>query len=147
MRYFGPYDTSRRPAPGGSTDYQAKALSALGDIEWCSAASPSSRAPPRGQRRGRRHGDLQHVSNVLGWPAGVIPFTRVRAGEGSQRPVNRDPHDVAARETERAAEGMPIGVQLAARPWRDHVALAAMAALEKEARGRDGYPATPVYLL
>ena len=30
----------------------------------------------------------------------------------------------------RSFEGLPIGVQLAARPWEDHVALAAAIALE-----------------
>jgi fatty acid amide hydrolase len=149
MRYFGPYDTDtywRRVE--ALMDYQAKALSELGDIDV--VLSPASPLPALRHGASAEVGVMgiySNVYNVLGWPAGVIPFTRVRAGEGSQRPVNRDPHDVAARETERAAEGMPIGVQLAARPWRDHVALAAMAALEREARGRDGYPATPVYLL
>jgi fatty acid amide hydrolase len=68
--------------------------------------------------------------NVLGWPAGVVPWTTVRASEESDRPVTRDPRDVTARETERGSVGLPIGVQIAAAPHRDHVALAAMRALE-----------------
>ena len=31
-----------------------------------------------------------------------------------------------ARESERASAGLPVAVQVIARPWRDHVALAAM---------------------
>jgi fatty acid amide hydrolase len=69
--------------------------------------------------------------NVLGYPAGVLPFTRVRAGEESDRPASKDPMDRAASESERGSAGLPIAVQLAARPWRDHLALAAMAALER----------------
>jgi fatty acid amide hydrolase len=55
----------------------------------------------------------------------------VRADEESDRPPSKDPCDVTARETERGSVGLPIGVQLAAAPGRDHVALAAMKAIEK----------------
>src|SRR5204863_2055337 len=68
--------------------------------------------------------------NVLGWPAGVVPVTRVREGEESDRPPSRDPMDQAALETERGSAGLPVGVQLAARPWREDLVLAAMAAVE-----------------
>jgi fatty acid amide hydrolase len=34
-------------------------------------------------------------------------------------------------------------VQVIARPWRDHVALAAMAKIEAEARKQPDYPARP----
>jgi fatty acid amide hydrolase len=69
--------------------------------------------------------------NVLGWPAGVLPWTRVREGEESDRPASRDKRDIAARETERGSAGLPIGIQIAAAPHRDHVALAVMQALEQ----------------
>ncbi len=67
--------------------------------------------------------------NVLGWPAGVVPFTTVRPGEESDRPASSDKADLTAQETERGSAGLPIGVQLAAPPHRDHVVLAAMKAL------------------
>jgi fatty acid amide hydrolase len=69
--------------------------------------------------------------NVLGYPAGVVPVTQVRPGEESDRPASRDVVDRAARATEDGSAGLPIGVQLAARPWREHLALAAMAAVER----------------
>jgi len=69
--------------------------------------------------------------NVLGWPAGVVPWTQVREGEESDRPITRDVGDRVARETERGSVGLPIGVQVAAAPQRDHVALAALRALEQ----------------
>ena len=76
-------------------------------------------------------GTYTTLFNVLGWPAGVVPFTHVRADEESDRPASRDPMDRAARETERGSAGLPIGVQVAARPWREDLVLAVMAALER----------------
>jgi fatty acid amide hydrolase len=69
--------------------------------------------------------------NVLGWPAGVSPGTTVRADEESQRAASRDKMDRAASETERGSAGLPVGVQVAARPWREDIVLAAMSALER----------------
>lgn len=83
------------------------------------------------------------LANVSGFPAGVVPVTRVRAGEESDRPASRDIVDRVARESERDSAGLPIAVQVIARPWRDHVALAAMAKIEAEARKQPDYPARP----
>jgi fatty acid amide hydrolase len=83
------------------------------------------------------------LANVSGFPAGVVPITRVRATEESDRPQSRDQVDKVARETERGSAGLPIAVQVIARPWRDHVALAAMAKIEAEAMKRPDYPAEP----
>jgi Asp-tRNA(Asn)/Glu-tRNA(Gln) amidotransferase A subunit family amidase len=49
----------------------------------------------------------------------------------------------AARAAEVGSAGLPIGVQVVARPWREHVALAAMQAIEEDARTRDDFPASP----
>ncbi len=83
------------------------------------------------------------VANVCGFPAGVVPITRVRPGEESDRPMSRDLIDRVARESERGSAGLPIAVQVIARPWRDHVALAAMAAIEAAARKSPDYPERP----
>ncbi|MFL5308014.1 MAG: amidase [Polyangia bacterium] len=86
-----------------------------------------------------RHGAAEEVVlggaytclyNVLGWPAGVVPLTRVRPDEESDRAPSKDPMDRAARETERGSAGLPIGVQVAAGPWREDLVLAAMSAIE-----------------
>ncbi len=82
-------------------------------------------------------------ANVTGFPAGIVPVTRVRRGEESDRPDSRDRVDRTARETERGSAGLPIAVQVIARPWQDHVALAAMARIEAEARRQPDYPARP----
>jgi len=81
------------------------------------------------------------LANVSGFPAGIVPVTRVRPGEESDRPVSRDMVERVARESERGSAGLPIAMQVIARPWRDHVALAAMAKTEAEARKRPDYPA------
>ena len=81
--------------------------------------------------------------NLLGYPAGVVPFTRVRAGEETGRAPSRDMVEQAAYTVEQDSVGLPVGVQVIARPWRDHVALAAMRAIEDAARARDGYPMLP----
>jgi len=83
------------------------------------------------------------LANVSGFPAGVVPVTRVRAGEESDRPDSRDKVERVAGETERGSAGLPVAVQVIARPWRDHVALAAMAKIEAEARKQPDYPAKP----
>lgn len=83
------------------------------------------------------------LANVSGFPAGVVPVTRVRPEEESDRPPSRDLVDRVARETEKGSVGLPIAVQVIARPWHDHVALAAMAAIETAARKRPDYPDRP----
>jgi len=75
--------------------------------------------------------------NLLGYPAGVVPVTRVQPGEESSRAISRDIVEKVARGVEQGSAGLPIGVQVVARPWQDHVALAAMAAIEKGVRARD----------
>jgi fatty acid amide hydrolase len=83
------------------------------------------------------------LAPVTGLPAGIVPATRVLPGEESDRPESRDQVERVARESERASAGLPIAVQVIARPWRDHVALAAMGAIEAVARTRRDYPARP----
>ena len=80
---------------------------------------------------------------VIGFPAGVVPVTRVRAGEESERKITRDVVEQVARDSERGSAGLPIAVQVIARPWRDHVALAAMMTIEAAARKQPDYPTRP----
>ncbi|MBI5279416.1 MAG: amidase [Burkholderiales bacterium] len=73
--------------------------------------------------------------NLLGYPAGVVPVTKVRAGEESRRAPSRDIVVKKARSVEQGSAGLPVGVQVVARPWDDHVALAAMACIESAVQG------------
>ena len=88
-------------------------------------------------------GGYTTLYNLLGYPAGVVPFTRVRPEEETERAPSRDLVVQAAYQVEQGSAGLPIGVQVIARPWRDHVALAAMRAIEDATRARDGYPMLP----
>ena len=76
--------------------------------------------------------------NVLGYPAGVVPVTRVQPGEESERRRSFDIVEAAARRCELGSAGLPIGVQIAARPWREHVALAAMRVVEQRTSRKIG---------
>jgi len=81
--------------------------------------------------------------NVLGMPAGSVAATRVRPGEETDRAKTRDQVDRAARKTEVGSAGLPVGVQVAARHWREDVVLAVMAVLEEEFSKRPDYPSRP----
>jgi Asp-tRNA(Asn)/Glu-tRNA(Gln) amidotransferase A subunit family amidase len=83
------------------------------------------------------------LANVTGFPAGVVPVTRVRSEEESDRRPSRDRVESVARDTERGSVGLPICVQVLARPWHDHVVLATMAAIETKARKQPDYPIRP----
>jgi fatty acid amide hydrolase len=60
--------------------------------------------------------------NLLGMPAGVAPVTRVRPGEehGRDAAATRPP---GARRAEAGSAGLPVAVQVAARPGDDEVVL------------------------
>jgi fatty acid amide hydrolase len=80
---------------------------------------------------------------MLNFPAGVVPVTRVRADEC----VRDNPRDLVERRAaaaESGATGLPVGVQVVARPWREDVALAVMAAVEAAAQQGTDFPVTPV---
>jgi fatty acid amide hydrolase len=88
-------------------------------------------------------GGYNVLYNVLGYPAGVLPVTRVRPGEDTPRRRSLDLMQRAARNAEIGSVGLPIGVQVVARPWREHVALAAMLAIEEAARAQADHPERP----
>jgi fatty acid amide hydrolase len=69
--------------------------------------------------------------NLLGWPAGVVAATRVRAGEDAGRRASRDQVERQAAAVDRGSVGLPVGVQIAALPWREDIVLAVMGALEE----------------
>jgi fatty acid amide hydrolase len=81
--------------------------------------------------------------NLLGMPAGAVPVTRVRNDEARPRAAGRDMVDRAAAEVERGSAGLPIGVQVVARHWREDLVLAVMAELERALCANPEYPALP----
>lgn len=84
---------------------------------------------------------------MLNFPAGVVPVTRVRPdettwsgpGDGQQRLIARRCSEVLS-----GAAGLPLGVQVIARPYREDVALSVMAAIEAAASQSADYPRTPI---
>ncbi len=83
------------------------------------------------------------IYNLLHMPGGVVPVTRVRHDEESDRPASRDRVEAMARRSEQNSAGLPLGVQIVGRHWREDVALALMAAVEAGVRANTGYPAMP----
>jgi fatty acid amide hydrolase len=81
------------------------------------------------------------LASLLGWPAGVVPLTCVRDDEQSAVTRGGDHMDRAAAAAEAGSGGLPIGVQIMARPFRDDVALALLEALEQAALSE---PRTPI---
>jgi len=88
-----------------------------------------------------RHGDTADMPlaesyamlfNLLGFPAGVAPVTRVSPDEESVRPVRLDLANRAARRSEAGSAGLPVGVQLAARPGGEELVLRVMRELERQ---------------
>jgi fatty acid amide hydrolase len=86
------------------------------------------------------------VFNATQFPAGVVPVTRVQPGETKRATTGRDAVAKRAARVDARSLGLPVGVQIAARPWRDHVALALMGAIEAEVTRDEAYPASPVPL-
>jgi fatty acid amide hydrolase len=110
---------------------------------WLSAASPTPALTHGASRHLSTAASATMLWNVLDFPAGVVAVTRVRQEEQTGRPSSRDPIDEAARQVDSGSAGLPVGVQVAARPWREDLVLGLMAALEEDLRGRPDYPVTP----
>lgn len=62
--------------------------------------------------------------NVLGFPAGIARISEVKTEEAVSRKAGLDLRDRAAAKTERLSAGLPLSVQIAARPWREDIVLA-----------------------
>jgi len=80
------------------------------------------------------------IYSLLGMPAGVVSFSRVRDDEASDRPRSFDLAERAAKQAEQGTAGLPVGVQVVARHWREDVALRVMSALEDRFRDTAEYP-------
>lgn len=83
------------------------------------------------------------IYNLLGMPGGVVPVTRVRPDETSDRAHSRDAVEKMALRVEQGSAGLPLGVQVVARHWRDDMVLALMSAIEARVRTQSDFPAWP----
>jgi fatty acid amide hydrolase len=124
-------------------DYRRRWAAAMDEAGIDAVLSPVCAVPAMGHGAGAdlsMPGVYSLVNNVLGYPAGVVPVTTVRPDEQDRRPPTKDRVLSAARRVDRESAGLPICVQVAARPWRDHVALAVMHAIQQRALAMPGYP-------
>ena len=75
--------------------------------------------------------------------AGAVAAGCVRAEEESDRAPSKDPVERTAAEVEKGSAGLPVGVQVVARHWREDIVLAVMSALESHFRTQADYPGQP----
>lgn len=83
------------------------------------------------------------IWNLLGMPAGVVAATRVRQDEESSRPASADRAEREAHRCEIGSAGLPVGVQVVARHWREDVMFRVMRLLEDHFRRSADYPLLP----
>jgi len=83
------------------------------------------------------------IFNLLGMPAGIVPVTRVLPSEEGQRRPTRDTSDKVAAKVDQGSSGLPIGVQVVARHWREDIVLALMGLIEASARKQPNFPLRP----
>jgi fatty acid amide hydrolase len=125
--------------------YRHRFLAALDAGPFDAIVCPPSGLPAlrHGAFNGTTAASYTYLYNLLGLPAGVVAATRVRPGEESDRGRSWDPVVRTARAVEAGSAGLPVGVQVVARPWREDVVLAVMAALEDHFGRQPDYPAYP----
>ncbi len=81
---------------------------------------------------------------LLNFPAGVVPVTRVTRDEVGRYPARADRIEKKVASIDERSVGLPVGVQVVAAPYREHVLLAVMRAIEAGVRDDEGYPRTPI---
>lgn len=125
--------------------YRDRFLAAMGQLDVLICPPYMTPALP--------HGDSEYLNaisayvqlyNVLGMPAGVVAASRVRPGEESDRQPSSDLAVKALLKAERGSAGLPVGVQVVGRFWREDQVLAVMEALEAHFRTQPDYPWTPL---
>ncbi len=87
-------------------------------------------------------GSSSMLFNLVQFPAGVLPVTRVSPSETERHALPNDRFERIAVQVEAQSEGLPIGVQVVSTPFRDEEVLAVMLLLER-ARPADAVPSTP----
>jgi|HigsolmetaGSP11D_1036233.scaffolds.fasta_scaffold01293_6 Asp-tRNA(Asn)/Glu-tRNA(Gln) amidotransferase A subunit family amidase len=86
-------------------------------------------------------GSYALLYNFLRMPAGVVSTSRVRARESRlPHPPSRDRSVQAAGRVNVESAGLPVGVQVAAPPWREDLVLLVMTCLEEQFRQTEEYP-------
>lgn len=72
--------------------------------------------------------------NVTGFPAGVATVSKVKRQEAVGRKMTADLAVRTASKIETNSAGLPLGVQIAARPWNEHIVIALIDKLHRNVR-------------
>lgn len=80
--------------------------------------------------------------NVAQFPAGVVAVTRARSSE-TDRTRPRDRMEKRAAAVDRQSAGLPVGVQVVARPWAESLVIAVMQAIEDNLPADGERPVVP----
>jgi fatty acid amide hydrolase len=72
-----------------------------------------------------------YLANLLGLPAGVIPWTQVQQHETEALPLADTHLQHLARRNLQTAVGLPVGIQIMGGMWREDIVLALLKILEK----------------
>ena len=81
---------------------------------------------------------------LLNFPAGVVPVTRVRSDETSSYDGGEDRIAKKVRSIMEGSAGLPVGVQVVAKPFHEQALLTVMSAIESRVKTNEGYPVTPI---
>ncbi|MFI5296992.1 MAG: amidase [Polyangiales bacterium] len=107
------------------------------------AAHATAALPHGGSANFALAGSGSMLWNLVQFPAGVVPVKLVEAYE-ARRDLPRDLLEKRAARFDKESVGLPVGVQVVARPWRDDLCLAVMAGIESVVKGDKAFPHTPV---
>lgn len=88
-------------------------------------------------------GSFSMLWNHVQFPAGVVPVSRVR-NEEAIRTEPRGRLERHAAKVDAKSAGLPVGVQVVARPWQDARVLAVMQAIEDGLKDDPERPVVPV---
>ena len=81
---------------------------------------------------------------LLAFPAGIVPVTKVQVEETIGYEGGNDRIAKKAASILSGSQGMPVGVQVVAKPFREEAMLAVMSAIESRVQSLEGFPHTPV---
>lgn len=70
------------------------------------------------------------IYNFMGMPAGTLPVTKITKEEQFYESQHKDMITDLAKECLKDSEGLPVGVQVVAMPWKDEECLALMKYIE-----------------
>jgi fatty acid amide hydrolase len=71
------------------------------------------------------------IWNYINFPVGAIPITKVRESEQAYKSEFDDRLTDALKLTLKNSEGLPVGVQIAALPWKDELVVETMKIIDK----------------